>query len=390
MSKTTNMKRIIVYGLFPLLAILMCCQLSEKNPYWANGKAVFEVQKIFDKGQHPNVVVALDGSVIATYGRIQYNYRRSVDGGITWGEVTTLADPGFQGGGVTVDENNGNIFVFVEEDHPIAPLKVFKSADHGKNWDEVDVIINPDINGNIPSMHMNESGITLKYGKHAGRLIRPARYYAGGNQREFWPEHYTNAIYSDDGGETWHTSAPFPAKGTGEAALAELSDGRIYYNSRRHLSTDGLNPRMRHIAWSYDGGETWEDLSVSEKLPDGDQHRDYGLMGGLVRLPLDGHDILLFSNIESPEGRTHGTVWASFDGGETWPVKRLVEEGEFAYSSMAAGRKGTPSEGWIFIMFEGESLIDMEYNAGRRPAYIARFNLDWVTGGRDWRDFLPD
>jgi hypothetical protein len=29
-------------------------------------------------------------------------------------------------------------------------------------------------------------------------------------------------------------------------------------------------------------------------------------MGGLVRLPLKNHDILLFSNIESPEGRHHG------------------------------------------------------------------------------------
>jgi hypothetical protein len=63
-----------------------------------------------------------------------------------------------------------------------------------------DVVIHPDIKGNVPSMHMNERGITLKYGEHAGRLIRPARSYAGGNQREFWPEHYTNAIYSDDGG----------------------------------------------------------------------------------------------------------------------------------------------------------------------------------------------
>ena len=34
---------------------------------------------------------------------------------------------------------------------------------------------------------------------------------------------------SEDGGKTWQASAPFPAKGTGEATLAELSDGRIYY-----------------------------------------------------------------------------------------------------------------------------------------------------------------
>jgi len=32
---------------------------------------------------------------------------------------------------------------------------------------------------------------------------------------------------------TWHSRDPFPAFGTREATMAELSDGRIYYNSRR-------------------------------------------------------------------------------------------------------------------------------------------------------------
>ena len=146
---------------------------------------------------------------------------------------------------------------------------------------------------------------------------------------------------------------------------------------------------MRHIAWSDDGGETWENLSVSEELPDGAQHIDYGLMAGLVRLPIDGHDILLFSNIHMTanqvdtstrtSGRERGTIWASFDGGKTWPVKRLIEEGSFAYSSMAAGREGTPSEGWIYLFYESE-------NGGK----IARFNLAWVTNGQDWYDFISE
>lgn len=228
-------------------------------------------------------------------------------------------------------------------------------------------------------MHMNEHGITLKYGKYAGRLIRPTRFYGGGNDRSFWDDHYTNAMFSDDGGKTWQASEPFPAKGTGEAAIAELSNRRIYYNSRRHKSTDGLDPRRRYTAWSDDGGQTWKEMSITEALPDGDQNRDYGLMGGLVRLPIKNHDILLFSNIESPSGRTHGTIWASFDGGRTWPVKRLLEPGSFAYSSLSTGRKGTPSEGMIYLLYESDG-----------GAKIARFNLVWVTNGRDWRAFLKD
>ncbi|MGC9355866.1 MAG: sialidase family protein, partial [Mariniphaga sp.] len=361
-----------------LFILFTSCHTAQKNPFWNNGESVFEVQQLVSNERFPNVVTATNGTIVATWGREHFRALRSEDGGQTWGPEITVANPGFQGGGTTVDENTGDILVFVEGDHPPAPLTIYRSRDHGKTWNAEETTIKPNSLGHIPSMHMNEHGITLKQGKYAGRLIRPSRWYGSGNSREFWDEHYTNAIFSDDGGKTWQASEPFPAFGTGEAAIAELSDGTLYYNSRRHKSTDGLNPRRRYIACSHDGGKTWENLSVCEELPDGDQNRDYGLMAGLVRLPVDGHDILLFSNIESPEGRHHGTVWASFDGGKTWPVKRLVDEGSFAYSSLTAGRAGTPSEGIIYLFYESDS-------GGK----MARFNLAWLTEGKDWRGFLP-
>jgi sialidase-1 len=122
-------------------------------------------------------------------------------------------------------------------------------------------------------MHMNELGITLRRGKHKGRLLRPSRWYAGKNARDRWPQHYTNAIFSDDFGKTWQASESFPAFGTGEATLAELSDGRIYYNSRRHWAPEGENPRRRWTAWSDDGGATWKGLSICNVLPDGNARK---------------------------------------------------------------------------------------------------------------------
>lgn len=329
------------------------------------GEPRFEMQRVFGDERLPNVVVATDGTVLAIWGWGRVRVRRSEDGGKTW-EPEISFGKGLNSGGAIVNEQNGNILVFTESEHPPAPLSVYLSTDHGKTWSGTEVKIHPDKNGNVLSMCMNEHGITLRRGEHAGRLLRPARWYAGKNERSRWHKMYTSAVYSDDGGKTWIASDPFPAMGTGEATVAELSDGRIYYNSRRHWAPEGVNSRRRWTAWSDDGGKTWKDLRICEVLPDGDQCRDYGLMAGLVRLPVKDRDILIFSNIESDKGRHHGTVWASFDGGKTWPIKRLVTEGAFAYSSMDAGRPGTSSEGWVYLNYEGGG------------SQIARFNLGWI------------
>ncbi len=70
-------------------------------------------------------------------------------------------------------------------------------------------------------------------------------------------------------------------------------------------------------------------------------------------------------------------MWASFDGGETWPIKRLVHDGPGAYSSLAAGRPGTPTQGWIFLHFEG---------GPEGASTLARFRLSWLLEGVETGD----
>ena len=70
-----------------------------------------------------------------------------------------------------------------------------------------------------------------------------------------------------------------------------------------------------------------------------------GCNAGMIRMPpeaTEGKDVLLFSAPDIPgKSRHRMTVFASFDQDKTWPVKRLVNEGMSAYSSLAATRDGT-------------------------------------------------
>lgn len=371
------MKTLVLFTL--LLPRLLMAADGPITPFLR--ESVLDIRPLFEGERFPNIVVTTLGTLVATWGSEQMRVRRSEDGGNTWQGEILVARQAFQGGGTTVDETSGDILIFSESGHPPAPITVFRSRDDGQTWQSEKPKFLPDSQGNLPSMHMNEHGISLQHGAHKGRLLRPSRFYGEGNRPEsIWYTHYTNAVYSDDGGLTWKTSEQFPENGTGEAAVAELSDGRIYYNSRVHWQERPQNTRRRE-AWSDDGGHTWTDYRIVEILPDGHQHRSYGCMGGLVRLPVAQQDILLFSNIDTAEAkRERATVWASFDGGKTWPIKRLVFDGSSAYSSLAAGRHGTPSAGWIYLNFESEE-----------KSKVARFNLSWLLAGEKTGDGeVPD
>ncbi len=73
------------------------------------GRPRMETQPLFKQIRHPNIVVTLKGTVLATLGNKKLLARRSEDGGKTWGEEIIVAEPAFQAGGLTVDEASGEI-----------------------------------------------------------------------------------------------------------------------------------------------------------------------------------------------------------------------------------------------------------------------------------------
>jgi sialidase-1 len=306
----------------------------------------------------PNITIALDGTILA-FGA--GGLRRSQDGGETWGEPRKVPQECAR----IVDENTGDILI-VGLRHGD---RLWRSSDQGKTWKKDSTTLKPnevmkwlertglkkrataelsDVDAPRYYMHAgaSETGITLRHGENKGRLLNTATFRpctsVHPTGREPVDAVYSCAIYSDNGGKTWQVSGLFPEGYTEEAALAELQDGRIYYNSRSHKGyydesfysepqPDKVpeEERLRRIAWSYDGGETWEDLRISNILPDGGGYdRGYGMMGGLVRLPVKNRDILLYSNADTKGGeRKKITIWVSFNGGKIWPLKHLVYEG---------------------------------------------------------------
>ena len=343
-----------------------------------------EIQELFERVRIPNIDVAANGTVLA-FAKSGNLLRRSEDGGKTWGLAQQVGEDA--GGSCIVDVTTGDVLMVRANKGYL-----WRSKDHGKTWAREAITLKPNPYGHgtpdgIPAdTSCSESGITLQHGEHKGRLLMPARIMPpkGTNDQEWWPYHYNTSIFSDDGGRTWQTSGPVQS-GTGEGTLAEMSNGDIYYNSRSHMSVD----HRRRIAWSYDGGRMYVDWRVCDVLREVGQpfyfkygtEPSYGCNAGLVRLPLEytgSKDVMVFSTPDDPgKERIRMTVWASFDRGRTWPVKRLVYAGPSAYSSLAADRNGN-----IYLLFE----------KGVKKLYetvaLVRFDLAWLTEGHDLKQLL--
>ena len=92
------------------------------------GKSSLDVQPVFRGERFGNIVVTMKGTVLATWGTSHVRAKRSEDGGKTLGPEIVIAKPGFQTGGLTVNETNGDIFAFIEDRHPPATITIYKSS----------------------------------------------------------------------------------------------------------------------------------------------------------------------------------------------------------------------------------------------------------------------
>lgn len=213
-------------------------------------------------------------------------------------------------------------------------------------------------------------GIVMKHGEHKGRILFPIYY---GTHKRMLALSCT-CIYSDDLGKTWHLGkspnttrkiGPFRANHKftfesfmlTESQLIEQKDGVLKYFMRNHSSK-----RSVAVAYSYDGGESWEDFHHDETLPQS--------ICQMSVISLENMDkpYVVFLNPASRKARENGVVRLSEDGGETFPYSRQIKEGPFVYSTLAQ-----LPDGAVGAMYESDLV-------GEKIDFV-KFTLDWIKGG---------
>lgn len=300
--------------------------------------------------------------------------KRSTDGGKTWGPLQLIDEDGtnaLNNPTAVVVRETGRVILMYQRyakgfderkaepgyDGPrICRTFVTHSDDDGVTWSEpVEVTSQVKRPTEVTSTATGPGiGIQVARGKHTGRILMPFNQGPHGAWKVY-------ATFSDDQGKTWRygETAPKGTKGyANEVQFVELSDGSVMLNARNQGGD-----KLRKIAISRDGGETWSETRNDAALI------EPVCQGSLLRHPGTGDpakDVFLFSNPATQTARTNGTIRLSRDEGKTWPVARVLYPDSFAYSCLASLPDGT-----VACLFERE---------GMKKISFARFSLEWVEG----------
>ena len=158
-----------------------------------------------------------------------------------------------------------------------------------------------------------------------------------------------------------------------ECEVVETMDGSLYMNMRSRQRTF-----RRAYAWSRDGGQTWSEVRNDPTLP------EPSCQGSLVRFT-DQESFqknrVLLAHPSKTDARSHMTVRVSYDECRTWPVSRVITIGPGGYSDLAVAPDMT-----VLLSFNvpprrfGKAKIDWGTDT---RIDLARFNIEWLTGGSD-------
>lgn len=295
----------------------------------------------------PSLIVSRKGTLLAfcegrktgrgDHGDIDLLLRRSLDGGKTWLPVQLVheeggAEPVTIGNPCpVVDRETGTIWLpFCRNNDDVF---VTSSDDDGQSW-ATPRKITAEVKGPDWVWYATGPGvgIQLARGDRRGRLVIPCDHSRMIDGKRVM---FAHVFFSDDHGRTWKVGGTTD-RHTDECQVAELPSGELLLNIRNYWGRDGSRPdrgKMRAVARSVDGGETWSELQFDAALI------EPMCQASLIAVPdskRPGKVVLLFSNPASRDARRNLTVRASFDDGRTWNAGATICEGSSAYSCLAA------------------------------------------------------
>ena len=209
---------------------------------------------------------------------------------------------------------------------------------------------------------------------------------------------------SKDGGATWHDpwdGAPLPdfhEGGSGStiagihAGVVQLADGSLMALARGNSIEDEQGRLRMPMSLSKDGGKTWE-YHASEFPPiDGGQRLASMRLkeGPLLLISFTDHPLrtpenergMLFPDRAGNNYRGYGLYAAlSFDEGKTWPVRKLLTDGETRFLNGGAWTRfflmdqtHAEPQGYMAATQTPDGMIHL---VSSRLYY--RFNLAWLT-----------
>lgn len=127
----------------------------------------------------------------------------------------------------------------------------------------------------------------------------------------------------------------------------------------------------RTIAYSTDGGVTYTPFQRDMALPDPANNGSITRFAPDVPASHPRAKWLLFSNTEDTGIRRNLTVKMSCDDGRTWPIRKVLDTGASAYSTLTPLSDGTGSNPRVGMLWERQGYQHMSYSS---------FDLKWLGG----------
>ncbi|WP_406377918.1 exo-alpha-sialidase [Streptomyces sp. NBC_00197] len=289
-------------------------------------------------------------------GDIDVVLRRSPDGGCTWGplQVVTSGDGDTRGNPApVVDPRRGRVVLLTSYNSgAVSEAQIMRGEVTAEQSRRVFVQSSRDDGRHftaprdvtaatkLPDWRWYATGpghaIALRHGPHAGRLVVPANHSAAppagsadtGQEARYYGAH---ALYSDDGGLTWHlgfVDDTYDGKdNANENAVAELPDGRLYFSAR---DQNGTSPGNRLDTYSGDGGETLDrPYAVQPTLNDVPV-----VQGSVLQLTGGPAAPLLFAGPSVPTARRSMALWRSTTAGAGFTRAATLSADPAAYSDL--------------------------------------------------------